>query len=664
MEIDFNEYEGWGDSEWLTYFQQRLNDMRSKKQPFIQDWKQYENQNNAISFYDNEGNLNVNIPLEKTLKEIYMGRTEWKIAFDIIPDGQANVDELQPTKYALNFFMDGNDKDNFWKENRLIRDYKATYGTAPVFTGMRCYKDYNYNLKKEFDGKDMTSAELLNEKNYEKTTHETWFFFPQAIHPMDFYVDDAAYGQPDVQYALDCIRKEKISKLEFKMRYADNSAFTNVDDVVAGLDRDPKNDKDKSVGQNEIVLHHYYHRILKKYIIVANENKIIFNGLYLYNDGKLPFEMIHHYFRSDRIWGEGIHERVAYLKAYKSEIFQDILSGAAMSSGIHLVVGNDDQIGQDWSVGWRGVNLWRTTGWADQVTPMNTSPNLGYFIQVLDLLDKQAAVDSGINPNEQFDPGSDKVGIVEVMEANKSIRNRAVDENYNIGLDSILTMMLSRIRQFAPALLKEDVLDSEGKVLKSIFPMIKIDDHEVGIDEKWQTTFTENIGKYGYFELKPEIVKWVGVKVTTPSTNSLLPIFERQKIKDYLENITELANLAQMDPSGEAITKLLSFFNLDEVIWWISDTYGYDTNGLKSNTEKDKISAEVAKKLTNLQNILSIQPQNETTTPQAPSATQDGSTSIPEASPTMWMPWADQMTWAPMWQAPTGAEWSTLWAWL
>ena len=69
-------------------------------------WDKAEKQVNSISFYDNDGVLQVNIPLEKTLKEVYMGRTDGKIVFDIVPDGQADIELLQPTKYAMMFFMD------------------------------------------------------------------------------------------------------------------------------------------------------------------------------------------------------------------------------------------------------------------------------------------------------------------------------------------------------------------------------------------------------------------------------------------------------------------------------------------------------------------------------------------------------------------------------
>lgn len=90
-------------------------------------WELCDAQVKSESYYDNDGVLNVNIPLEKTLREIYMGRTEGKVNFDIVPDGQANIEDLQPSKHAMNFFLDGNGKDNFWKENKGFRENKSTY---------------------------------------------------------------------------------------------------------------------------------------------------------------------------------------------------------------------------------------------------------------------------------------------------------------------------------------------------------------------------------------------------------------------------------------------------------------------------------------------------------------------------------------------------------
>ena len=66
---------------------------------------------------------------------------------------------------------------------------------------------------------------MQNKKNFTKIEKERWFFFPKSIHPRDFYVDDNAYGKPGIQNADDCIWKEKLSLIEFKMRYTNNSAF-------------------------------------------------------------------------------------------------------------------------------------------------------------------------------------------------------------------------------------------------------------------------------------------------------------------------------------------------------------------------------------------------------------------------------------------------------
>ena len=188
---------------------------------------------------------------------------------------------------------------------------------------------------------------------------------------------------------------------------------------------------------------------------MANETTLIYNGLFLYNDGKLPFVNIQHYSNSNRFWGEGIPERVQWLKAYKSQILQDILQGAEMNNAIHLITGNDDQIGQDWEVWGRWINIWRTTWGADRVQPINTSINISYLAAVLDILSKEVIEISWINPMAQVESQAPTLGQEELIEANKSVRNSSVDENYNIGLDEALTMMLDRIKQFALLFLKK-----------------------------------------------------------------------------------------------------------------------------------------------------------------------------------------------------------------
>lgn len=152
------------------------------------------------------------------------------------------------------------------------------------------------------------------------------------------------------------------------------------------------------------------------------------------------------------------------------------------------------------------MNIWKSTGGIEQVQRIDSSINLGYFQNMLNVLYDLVVQYTGDNPRAPIDMQTDKVGIMEAMEANKAVRQSAVDESYNICLDSVLTMMLSRIKQFAPALLSETIKDSEGKELKKIFPKIRIDGAEVK-QTKDQVIVTDKLGKYGYFELRPEVVQ-------------------------------------------------------------------------------------------------------------------------------------------------------------
>ena len=73
LDIANAQFENWDEGKWFSFFNDRLVKMRSKRSEMDKEWDKNELQVSAISFYDNEGVLNVNVPLEKTLKEIFMG---------------------------------------------------------------------------------------------------------------------------------------------------------------------------------------------------------------------------------------------------------------------------------------------------------------------------------------------------------------------------------------------------------------------------------------------------------------------------------------------------------------------------------------------------------------------------------------------------------------
>lgn len=585
----------WSDKDWLNFVQERLQKMKSARWEFDKKFDDNEKTEAFISYYDNEWNLEVVVPLIQNLIEIYMGRTNWKVSYDIQPDWQADIEELQPAKYALNFFLDWNLNSNFWIENKLFRQYKAVYGTWVYFTWLRSERYLTYQFK---EWVEITEDILQDRKAMEEVFIKNWLFYPKAIHPKDFYIDNWAYSTPNFSNANDCIWKEKLSLVDFENRFKNKKWIDKdvYDVIIWWTDPNPINRYDNTKSEDYVLLYHYHDKVKQNYIILVNEDYILYRWYNFYNDWKLPFVLAQHFTDPNCIRWRWYPDRIGYLKAYKSEMLSDILIWANNASATNLLVWDWAEI-WDWQTGWRWVNIWSTTTWAERVQQINTTPNLWYFTTILQIIDDLVVQDTWDNPRAPFQAESDKVWIVEVMEANKAVRQSSVDENYNIALDQALTMTLQRIKDFAPSLLSKTIKDSDWKVLKKVFPKITIQWYEVK-KEDWKQVFNENLSKIWYFELKPWVVQWLWVKITTSSTNSMLPILERERVKEYINNIVQLTQLAQIDPT--VAPKITEFLRIDELLGWMSDAYGYD-NKLKANTEKDKITIENKKKIAKLQ---------------------------------------------------------------
>ena len=201
--------------------------------------------------------------------------------------------------------------------------------------------------------------------------------------------------------------------------------------------------------------------------------------------------------------------------------------------------------------------------------------------------------------------------------------------------------------------MKKIKTEDGSATLKVEFPKIRIENHEV-VKEAGKQVFVESMWKYGYFELKPGVIQGLWVKITTPSTNSMLPILERQKIADYMTNMTNLWNIAALDQTGEMMTTLKDSINMWELIGWINDAYSYDSNSLKANSEKDKINKKITEKMDILKMALTTNP--------TPDATQDlwmaqGPTTTPQLPPT-WGQATWQAMWPVLWEATGGLGWA------
>ena len=576
----------------VNFLDQRYTEMSTApiRQKMEEEWDLVDKQYTAITVRDNYWNLLVNLPMEQNLIDTYEGRNAGKLVFDIQPDWkQADVDELQPAQYALEYYLEGWDNRGSWfyEIAPILRRSKAKYGTAFAFVWLENNKQLKYKIKDDAEISDI--ADLENKQNYEPYIVDSREFFPKDLDIRSVFVDEKVLNQPNIQKAEDAFIEKMISLNKIKFIRKDNG-YKNLEKLTESTQKDNnKNNKDMNATW-QVLIRFYYNNLSKDYVIYAPDQQVLIHrSKMLYNHGRLPIESVQHYNDDNCLYGIGICKKVRYLKGFKSEIMQAILDNAAQSTWLNFVIGNWWEIG-DWSVGGNGVNIWRTTVGAEEIKQIQPQINI-WLASILNILDDLVVQDTGENVRAMVDVQTDKVGILEMMEENKAIRHKSVDSNRSLFLDRTLTMMLNNIAQFVPSLLSKTTIIKQWKeeIKRIEYPYIRI--HNAVVKKKNGKMIIDkedNFGKLGYFELKPwSISEGLWVKIVTPYSTSILPLIKKDAITKRMDNKIKLANIASIDQTGEMMEQLKATIKISEVDEWINDTYWFEDK-LKSKTWKDK----------------------------------------------------------------------------
>ena len=600
------------DVELAEYLDDRFNKMSSAtiREEQERDWKMADKQRTALTWYDQFWNLQINLPLEQNLEDVYAGRTSGKLNFDIQPDGkQADVSELQPATYTMEYYLE-------WWPNRWsgiydilprMRRNKARYGTMFAFVGINNKQDIKYRIKKWVSILDM--ADLENKENYEPFIIDQYEFFPTSLDVKEVYVDEKALWQPDIQEAEDLIVERNVSLTKIKNTRWDNKNYKNIEWLEADWNSSQSKPNEKINSTGEAKIRFYYNNVTKDYIVYSPQNKtIIHRSKMLYNHGKLPIESCQHFTDVKCLYGIGFPKKIRYLKAYKTEVLQAILDNAAQWAWLNFLIWNSGTV-EERDMWWDGINVRQSTGWVEQVQQMQPQSNIG-LSAILDILDDLIVQDTGENVRATIDMQTDKVGIVEMMEENKSVRHKSVDENWNLFLDRALTMMLSNVAQFAPSIWSEVLeIDFDWEKIKKVqYPKITVENASVKQTSKGIKIIKEdNYGKYGYFELKPWLV-WdnLWVKIVTPSSTNSLPLVRKANFDQWIESKLKIMEIANMDKSWKMMQELIDSISLKEAIERWNDVYWFEDK-LKADTGKDKIkkkNLELVEKLRERMQIL------------------------------------------------------------
>lgn len=213
-----------------------------------------------------------------------------------------------------------------------------------------------------------------------------------------------------------------------------------------------------NIRPEEAMVHYYFDKITKDYWIIVNRNLVIYTGKQLYNHGKMPFVMRQCFATNACLYGEGYPRRVRSMKAYKNTVMSATIKRIEMTSGINLALfGNQATSGALYTA-YDQMNIWKFAGTQDSVKQFALDGNIQSQANLLTILDDQIIQDSGQNLKAPYSSPANTATEIEVIEENKAIRDKQMDEMRDQAYQQILDQVYKNIKQFAPALLRKDIM--------------------------------------------------------------------------------------------------------------------------------------------------------------------------------------------------------------
>lgn len=542
-----------------------------------------------------------NLKIEEALIEASIGMQEAQLPINVEADWKPDWIMLSLCKYTLDHFIY---KEAITKEIRLHMDYsRARYWTAVLFSWLE--------LSSKFVAKD-TNDWYFNPK-WDLERIEELHVKIKDIPIRQAYFDDTAKR---FEECVDCIYEEYLSLDEYKLRYLDDnwkskSDFTNAEYV--GLADISSEDREIDTDAKMVKLWHYYNKLYAKYIIVANEKIVIYNGIASTRHGELPLVPVQFYCNPYSIYWIGIPERYAVIHALNSNFYSAMIWGAWLNAGSILFAWEGTEIdGEIFVEPWE-ISVIEMTKWSSRdITPYNTSVNIEQLTSVVTLMDDLWAYLTWVNIKAPYTSPAKTAFETSVMKEEQNNRLKTIYETRTHGLEQAFTLMLSNIFTFLPYQYAERMIDEKEKLENYERYQIPVDWYKIYKDEQGNPLNIEEAKDYkDYFDLKPDIIsgaRGMKVRIVTPNTASTMKALEVENITKYIQAKQMIMQMKQVamqmqQPSDEfdkIDQRLDILFNIDQ-----------ENVDIKSNEQEVR---EASAQLTQLVNSFNImQPQNEMT---------------------------------------------------
>ncbi len=581
------------DEEALQRVKDRYEDMKKGRteQEALRDY--IDRTFKAKPSYKWNGQVSPNLKVEEALIEASIGMQDSQIPISVEADGKPDWIMLSLAKYTLDHFIY---KEAITKEIRLHMDYsRARYWTAVLFSWLE--------LESKFIAKE-TNDWYFNPK-WELERIEQLHVKIKDIPIRQAYFDDTAKRYEE---CVDCIYEEYLSIDEYKLRYLDDngkskSDFTNAEYVwtTDATDENVNNNTDAQM----VKLRHYYNKLYAKYIIVANEKIVIYNGIASTRHWELPLVPVQFYNNPYSIYGIGIPERYATIKALNQNFYSAMIWWAWLNAWSILFAWEWTEI--DWEIfvePWE-VNVIEMTKWSSRdVTPYNTNVNIEQLTNVIMLMDDMGSYLTWISIKAPYTSPAKTAFETSVMKEEQNNRLKTIYETRIHGLEQAFTLMLSNIFTFLPYQYAERMIDEKEKLENYERYQIPVDWYKIYKDEQGNPLNIEEAKDYkDYFDLKPEIIegaRGMKVRIITPSTQSTMKALEVENITKFIQAKQMLMQMrwmaAQMQQPTDEFDKISDrldiLFNIDK-----------ENMDIKSNEQEVR---EASAQLTQLVNSFSI----------------------------------------------------------
>jgi hypothetical protein len=566
------------DSETLAFLKKRFQRMEDARpdQDWATRWEQFE----ALLAWNDDGTANVNLPIEfATIRNKVADALSRKPVIELNPTEKDDVDKVNITKHIWDFVWTEADTD---KENFTLTTMCYIFGTAFWFEGLHKEIKTQYLPKVNEDG---------TVKGIAKTTEKSWLK-GFALDIRDVYVDPVH----SIEVASDCFILERDVSRERLDNFRFDPNFKNIDQALKIGTIEDKNlkpfitEEEEARGNNiekeKYTLYHYYNKEKGLYIVTVENIVVIREGVTPFAHGELPISVLVDHEIPRQIYGRGECQLLESTKYERNAIRNQIIDTARRSNDIRLAVGaktafNDIGYVDD------TTQVIEFEGDMSQFQYLKQPPQDNSLFNVDNQLQNDATWQTGIDNNALVGSPNKTAFEARLQEQTKL---KGISVSLKLA-DFFFTRMarqrLANIQFWLPATTGRQIVGNDKFrtiAIKNVKkkPITRLNKksnkaEEVGIKLETKDNNTE------FIQLKPSIIQSnIDIRVTTPSTTSILQELNKVDLQELFKNILEAA---QVDP------EVLKKFDIDNYLNERVKQIGFDPEDfLKSANSGDDIS--------------------------------------------------------------------------